>query len=330
MPRAGIEKARLLRDPAAFLDELDLAARLVLDRLHHIADRVDVLDLAARAQGLARTPHRDVAVAAQRALLHVAVAGAEIAQDRAQFAQIDPGLLGAAQIGLGDDLHQRDAGAVQIDIGQGRMLVVQALAGVLLEMQPGDADLAHRPVGHVQTDPAVADDRLLVLRDLIAGGQVGIEVVLALEDAVQIDLGGEAKPGLDRLLDAMAVDDRQHPRKRGVDRRNLGIGLGAEIGRRPGKQLGLRDHLGMDLEPDHRLPLPGATPNGPMRSSAASRDKARQMSKPRGTFQDLGDAQHRLLVEGAAGDLQAERQPVGARARPGPRSPASRRDSPAR
>ncbi len=53
-----------------------------------------------------------------------------------------------------------DAGAVEIDIGLARMLVVQALAGVLLEMQPGDADLARRPVGQVEDDPAMPDDRL--------------------------------------------------------------------------------------------------------------------------------------------------------------------------
>src|SRR6516165_2430910 len=259
----GIEKAGLLLDLSALLDELDLAPSLMLDRLHHIADRVDVLDLATRTQGLAWTSHRDVAVAAQRALLHVAVAGAEIAQDRAQFAQIETGLLGAPQIGLRDDLHQRDTGPVQIHESQGRMLVVQALAGILLEMQPGDADLAHGPVGHVQTDPAVSDNRLLILRDLITGRQVGIKVVLALEDAVQVDLGIEAEPGLDRLLNAKPVNDRQHPRKRGVDRRNLGVGLRPEIGRRPGKQLSLRDHLSMDLDPDHRLPLPRAALDHP-------------------------------------------------------------------
>ena len=41
---------------------------------------------------------------------------------------------------LGDDLHQRDAGAVEIDIGVVGMLVVQAFARVLLQMQPFDAD----------------------------------------------------------------------------------------------------------------------------------------------------------------------------------------------
>src|SRR5271166_1460443 len=67
-----------------------------------------------------------------------------------------------------------------------------------------------------------------------------------------------------------------------------------------------------------RPPSPTA-PCGPQwslwRSSTASHDKARQMSEARGIFQDLGDAQYCLLVKGAAGDLQAERQPVGAEPR---------------
>ncbi len=99
-------------------------------------------------------------------LLHVAVAGADVAQDRAQLAQVRAGLLGRAQAGLGDDLHQRDARAVEIDERRRRVAVVEALAGVLLEVQPGDADRAGGAVRHVEDEFALADDRLAVLRDL--------------------------------------------------------------------------------------------------------------------------------------------------------------------
>src|SRR3954468_19375148 len=90
---AAVEQPRLLLDRAALLDQIDLAPRLVLDRLHDKAYRVHVLDLASDAIGFAGMPYRDVAVATKRSLLHVAVAGAEIAQDRAQLAEIQPGLL---------------------------------------------------------------------------------------------------------------------------------------------------------------------------------------------------------------------------------------------
>ncbi len=50
----GVEQPRLLMDDAALLQDLDLAARLVLDGLADEADGVDVLDLASRAELLAR------------------------------------------------------------------------------------------------------------------------------------------------------------------------------------------------------------------------------------------------------------------------------------
>jgi hypothetical protein len=55
-----------------------------------------------------------------------------------------------------------DAGAVEIDEATSSGLVVQRLAGVLLEMQPLDADGDGIAVGRqVDHDLALADDRLL-------------------------------------------------------------------------------------------------------------------------------------------------------------------------
>ena len=79
----GIVQARFLHDLAAVLEDVDLALRLELDGLLHEAERVEVLDLAARAElVVAGLAHRDVGVAAERALLHVAVADADPAHQR--------------------------------------------------------------------------------------------------------------------------------------------------------------------------------------------------------------------------------------------------------
>ena len=59
--------------------------------------------------------------------------------------------------------------------------VVQALARVLFHVQARDAD-ALGPVRALDLNVAVLGDRLVVLRNLVALGQVGIEVVLARED----------------------------------------------------------------------------------------------------------------------------------------------------
>jgi Ca-activated chloride channel family protein len=49
----------------AVLDQLDLAAHFVLDRLVHEVERVEVLDFAARAERFTRAAHRNVGVAAE-------------------------------------------------------------------------------------------------------------------------------------------------------------------------------------------------------------------------------------------------------------------------
>ena len=112
----GVVEARLLDDGAAFADQLDLAPHLEFDRLLHEAEAVEVLDLAARAElRFAGRAHRDVGVAAEAALLHVAVADADPLDQRVQRLGIGHGLGGAAHVGLGDDLEQRRPGAVEVD-----------------------------------------------------------------------------------------------------------------------------------------------------------------------------------------------------------------------
>src|SRR5439155_4967517 len=80
----GIEEPGFQHHAPAALDELDLAMRLELDRLLEEAKRVEVLDLATRAQRISRASHRDVGIAAKRALLHVAVADPDPAHERVQ------------------------------------------------------------------------------------------------------------------------------------------------------------------------------------------------------------------------------------------------------
>ena len=252
-----LELARLLHDPAAAFDHLDLATCFELDGLLHEADRVHVLDLAARAQFSARLAHRDVDVATHGAFVHVAVAGAEIAHDRAQLGQVRRRLVGGTHVGLADDFHERHSGAIEVDIGLAGMLVVQALAGVLLQMQTLDTHRAYPAVRHIDLDHALAHDRVLELRDLIALRLVGIEVVLAVEHRAQVDLGVEAKTGAHRLLHAALVDHGQHAGHAGVDQRHLGVGIGAERRRRAGEELGFGDDLGMDFESEHDLPVAG-------------------------------------------------------------------------
>ena len=149
--------------------------------------------------------HRDVDVGAQAALLHVAVAGAEIAQDGAQL--VEKALASSAERISGLETISISATPERLRSTKRhrRVLVVQRLAGVLLEMQPLDADGRRFAVRQIDDDLALADDRLLVLADLIALRQIGIEIVLPVEHRAQIDLRLEAEPGAHRLRDAFSL-----------------------------------------------------------------------------------------------------------------------------
>ncbi|MNL36124.1 hypothetical protein D3C87_1581920 [compost metagenome] len=121
------------------------------------------------------------------------------------------------------------------------MLVVHRLAGILFQVQALDANLDILELAlAVRTerddDLALADDRVLELRDLIALRQVGIEIVLAVEDRALVDLRLEAKTGAHGLGHAFLVDHGQHAGHGRVDQRNVGIGRIAEGGRGAGKQ----------------------------------------------------------------------------------------------
>src|SRR5271170_7294934 len=147
-----IEQPRLLVDLAAVLDDRDLAPRLGLDCLADEADGIDVLDLATRAERFSRAAYQDINVGAQIALLHVAVARADVAQDSAQLADISLRLLSRAHVRLGDNLHQANPRAVEVDEAHRRRLVVQGLASVLLEMQTLDPDPDRMVRGEVDLD----------------------------------------------------------------------------------------------------------------------------------------------------------------------------------
>ena len=237
----GIEQPRFLGDRSAALDQLDLALRLMLDDGHDEADAVDVLGLGPGAELAAGLAHADVDVGAHRALLHIAVARADIAQNRSQLPQISACFGWRTHVGPRHDLHQRDARAVEVDVAHRRVLVVHQLARVLLDMDALDADVLGAALVLVveqHLDLALADQRVVELADLIALRQIGVEIVLAVEARPFVDLGVERHAGAHRLADALAVRHRKHARHRGVDQADLRVGLGAERGRRAGEELG--------------------------------------------------------------------------------------------
>ena len=84
-------------------------------------------------------------------------------------------------------------------------------------MEASNANRALLPILHIDLDPALADNGLAVLRNLIARRQIGIEIILAIKYRMEIDLGTKRQSSADRLAHAFAVYHWQHSRHRSVD-----------------------------------------------------------------------------------------------------------------
>ena len=172
------------------------------------------------------------------------------------------GVVGGAELGPGDDLDERHAGAVEIDVRD--RAVVHVLAGVLLEVDPDQRHRDHA-VGGDDVDRAALAQRLVVLRDLVALRQVRIEVVLAREPRPRADPRPRRQPEPHRELGGARVVDRQRagqPEHRRIGER---VGLGPERDRRRRERLARGRELDVDLEADHRLPVGHCTESPPPR-----------------------------------------------------------------
>ena len=151
-------------------------------------------------------------------------------------------------------------------------------AGILFQMDPanGHTLLLARVEGDVQ--PAIAPQGQLVLADLIAFRQVGIEVALAREDVMWLDRAVQGQGNAHRESQGALVDDGQHPRHAQADRADGAV-------RRRGhaidhaaatEHLGGGHQLGMNLQADdgfisrHDGPQPWRRINDSRRLSASS------------------------------------------------------------
>ncbi len=117
--------------------------------------------------------------------------------------------------------------------------VVQALAGVLFEMGANDADgfRLEAVLGVADFQPAVLRHRQIVLADLIALGQVGIVVLLAIPLGARRDFAFERDRRLQRQLDRVTVHHRQRPRHADANGASLRIRFGAELVLQPQNSL---------------------------------------------------------------------------------------------
>src|SRR5277367_4841281 len=83
---------------------------------------------------------------------------------------------------LTHDLHQRNAGTVEVDERRRGMPVMQRFSSVLLEMQSLNPNSKWHIIVPNDVHKSFPHNRRFVLTDLVALRQIRIEVVLPVED----------------------------------------------------------------------------------------------------------------------------------------------------
>ena len=110
--------------------------------------------------------------------------------------------------------------------------------------------------GHVQIQVTVHGKGNRTLRGLEVLGHIGIEVVLAVEHRVALDLAVGGETGLDDALDGALVGHRQGAGQSQAHRAHIGVGLVIVAEFAVAEHLGIEcGELGMDLQADHGLPI---------------------------------------------------------------------------
>ena len=198
-----------------------------------------------------RGAHRNVHVASHAALSHPRVGNFRVAKNRMQRAQICARILGAAHVGLADDLDQRHARAIEVD--QRAIGLMDVFAGVFLEMDSRQAHALGLAALERDLDIAALADRRFVLADLIALRQVGIEVAFAIENRFARDLAVRRESRAHREFDRLAIEHRQHARHPHASRADVFVGLRAECRRASAEHFRFGREMRVDFEADNRF-----------------------------------------------------------------------------
>ena len=130
---------------------------------------------------------------------------------------------------------------------------MHALARVLFEVRADDADLLglEATLGIADLEPAVVAERQIVLTDLIALGQVGIVILLAIPLGELGDLAIERHGRAAAEQEGFAIHHRQCARHADADGAGLGVGGRAEFRAAAAEELGAREELHMHFQADH-------------------------------------------------------------------------------
>lgn len=125
--------------------------------------------------------------------------------------QVSVRFFGRADIRLGHDFNERHTAAIAVD-ERSELCVMHKLSGVLLNVNPGDAD-ALRAVRSFDIHVSVFAERQVVLGYLIGLGKIGIKVVFAVLFGKTRNCAVGGKACLDGIIHNLFV---QHWKRAGI------------------------------------------------------------------------------------------------------------------
>ena len=129
---------------------------------------------------------------------------------------------------------------------------MQVFGGVFFEMKARDAD-ALLCTAVVDFDPATGGEGQLVLGDLVAFGQIGIEIIFAGKTRMSVDGAVQRKRGAHGQFDGALVQNRQRARQAEADGTDISVWRIAEVSGAAAENLGVRQKLDVDFQTDDGL-----------------------------------------------------------------------------
>src|SRR5207249_8103732 len=116
-------------------------------------------------------------------------------------------------------------------------------------MEAGDAN-AFFSAADFDFEPATGGERQFVLGDLVALGEIGIEIVLAGEAGMVVDGAVQGKGGAHGHFDGALVEHGKCAWEAEADRTDIGVGRIAEAGGAAAEDFCAREELHVDFEAD--------------------------------------------------------------------------------
>jgi hypothetical protein len=133
-----------------------------------------------------------------------------------------------------------------------REAFVKIFGGVFLDVEARDAD-ALFCAGDFDFDVADGGKRELELGDLVALGEVGIEIIFAGEAGVFVDGAVEGERGAAGHFDDALIQHRKRAGEAEADGAGVGVGGVAEAGGAGAEDFCFGEELGVDFEADDGL-----------------------------------------------------------------------------